>query len=132
MATVPFRDPEDARGEIDRLFAEMPGAPAALVLVVATRGRLGYVGSRDDPSRAADGATGAPGAPGTPHGSHRGRSYHVIEGGADAINEPAGLEAPPPPGQKTRTEGDAPARTRGAPHRSVGTGGNCHTSTRRK
>ena len=53
MATVPFRDFEDARGEMDRLFAEMPGAPAALVLVVATRGRLGRVGPRDDPSRAA-------------------------------------------------------------------------------
>jgi hypothetical protein len=54
MATVPFRDFEDARGEMDRLFAEIPGAPAALVLVVATRGRLGRVGPRDDLSRAAD------------------------------------------------------------------------------
>ena len=71
MAVEPLRDFEDARGEMDRLFAEMPGAPAALVLMVATRGRLGYVGSRDDPSHAASEATGAPGVPGTPHGPHR-------------------------------------------------------------
>ena len=103
MDTVPFRDTGDARSEMDRLFAEMPGAPAALVLVVATRGRLGRVGPRDDLSRA-----------------------------ADAMNEPAGLEAPPPPEQKTRTKGDTLAQTRGAPHRSVGTGGNRHPSTRRK
>ena len=66
MATVPFRDFGNARGEMDRLFAEMPGAPAALVPMVATRGRLGCVGPRDDLSRA-----------------------------ADAMNEPAGLEALP-------------------------------------
>ena len=72
MATVPFRDRGDVREEMDRLFAEMPGAPAALVLVVATRGRLGCLGPGDDPSRAADGATGAPGALGTPHGPLRG------------------------------------------------------------
>ena len=103
MATVPFRDFEDARGEMDRLFAEIPGAPAALVLVVATRGRLGRVGPRDDLSRA-----------------------------ADAMNEPAGLEAPPPPEQKSRTEGAAPAQARGAPHPSFGNGGERHPSTRRK
>ena len=71
MAALPFRDSRDfgdARGEMDRLFAEMPGAPAALVLMVATRGRLGCVGSHDDPLRAADEVTGAPG---TPHGPHR-------------------------------------------------------------
>ncbi len=67
MATVPFRDSGDARGEMERIFAEMPGAPSALVLMVATRGRLGHVGPRDNPSHAADEATGAPGAPGTPH-----------------------------------------------------------------
>jgi hypothetical protein len=72
MATVPLKDFGGARGEMDRLFAEMPGAPAALVLMVATRGSLGCVGPRDDLSRAVDGATGAPGAPGTPHGPHRG------------------------------------------------------------
>ena len=74
MAALPFRDFRDfggARGEMDRLFAEMPGAPAALVLVVATRGRIGCVGPRDDPSHAADEATGAPGASGTPRGPHR-------------------------------------------------------------
>jgi hypothetical protein len=47
----------DARSEMDRLFAEMPGAPAALVLVVATRGRLGYDGPRNDPSHQAAEAT---------------------------------------------------------------------------
>ena len=78
MATVPFRDFEGARGEMDRLLAEMPGAPAALVLMVATRGRLGRVGPRDDPSHAAGEATGAPGAP-----APRGRSYYAIEGGRD-------------------------------------------------
>ena len=71
MATVPFRDTGDARSEMDRLFAEMPGAPAALVLMVATRGRLGCVGPCDDLSSA-----------------------------ADAMDEPAGLEAPPLPGRK--------------------------------
>ena len=101
MATVPFRDFEDARGEMDRLFAEMPGASAALVLMVATRGRLGCVSPRDDLSRA-----------------------------ADAMNEPAGLEAPPLPGRKTRTKGDAAAQTRGAPHQSVGIGSSRHPSTR--
>jgi hypothetical protein len=101
MATVPFRDFEDARGEMDRLFAEMPGAPAALVLMVATRGRLGCVGPCDDLSSA-----------------------------ADAMNEPAGLEALPPPEQKTRTERDAPAQIRGAPHQSVGIGSSRHPSTR--
>jgi hypothetical protein len=103
MDTVSSRDFEVARGEMDRLFAEMPGAPAALMLMVATRGRLGRVGPRVEPSRA-----------------------------ADAMNEPAGLEAPPPPEQKTRTEGDAPAQTRGAPHQSVGIGSSRHPSTRRK
>lgn len=49
MAMEPPRDFEDARGEMDRLFAEMPGAPAALVLMVATRGRLGCVDPHDDP-----------------------------------------------------------------------------------
>jgi hypothetical protein len=101
MATVPFRDFGNARGEMDRLFAEMPGAPAALVLMVATRGRLGCVGPRDDLSRA-----------------------------ADAMNEPAGLEALPPPELKTRTERDAPAQIRGAPHQSVGIGSSRHPSTR--
>ena len=72
MAVLPPRDSGDTRGEMDRLFAEMPGAPAALVLMVATRGRLGCVGPRDDLSRAADGATGVPGALGTPHGLPRG------------------------------------------------------------
>lgn len=67
MATVPYRGSGDARGEMDRLFAEMPGAPAALVLMVATRGRLGGGDPRDDPSRASDGATGVLGVPGTPH-----------------------------------------------------------------
>ncbi len=47
----------DARSEMDRLFAEMPGAPAALVLVAATRGRLGYDGPRNDPSHQAAEAT---------------------------------------------------------------------------
>jgi hypothetical protein len=103
MATVPFRDFEGARGEMDRLFAEMPGAPAALVLMVATRGRLGRVSPRDDLSHA-----------------------------ADAMNEPAGLEALPPPEQKTRTGRDAPAQIRGAPHQSVGIGSSRHPSTRRK
>ena len=69
MDMEPFRDSGDACGALDRLFAEMPGAPAALVLMVATRGRLGYVGSRDDPSRAADRTTGVPGGLGTPHNS---------------------------------------------------------------
>ena len=101
MATVPFRDFGNARGEMDRLFAEMPGAPAALVLMVATRGRLGCVGPRDDLSRA-----------------------------ADAMNELAGLEALPPPELKTRTERDAPAQIRGAPHQSVGIGSSRHPSTR--
>ena len=72
MDVEPFRDCGDAREEIDRLFADMPGAPAALVLMVATRGRLGYVGHRNDASREADEATGAPGALDTPHGPHRG------------------------------------------------------------
>ena len=57
MAALPFRDFRDfgdAHDEMDRLFADMLGAPVALVLVVATRGRLGRVGPRDDPSRAAD------------------------------------------------------------------------------
>ena len=103
MDTVPFRDFDDARGEMDRLFAEMPGAPAAPVLMVATRRRLGRVGPRDDLSRA-----------------------------ADAMNEPAGLEALPPPGQKTRREGGAPAQIRGAPHQSFGIGSGRHSSTRRK
>lgn len=67
MATVPFRDPEDARDEINRLFAEMPGAPVALVLMVATRGRLGCASPCDDPTHATDEATGTLGAPGTPH-----------------------------------------------------------------
>ncbi len=43
MATVPFRDFGGARGEMNRLFAEIPGVTAALVLMVANRGRLGYV-----------------------------------------------------------------------------------------
>lgn len=72
MDMVPSRDFEDTRGEMDRLFAEMPGAPAALVLMVATHGRLGYVGSRDGPSHAADGATGAPERPGHPTRPHCG------------------------------------------------------------
>ena len=67
MATAPHKDDGDVRSEMDRLFAEMPGAPAALVLMVATSGRLGYVGSSDDPSHAADETTVARGAPGTPH-----------------------------------------------------------------
>lgn len=67
MDVEPFRDCGNARSEMDRLFAEMPGAPAALVLMVATRGRLGCVDPHDDPSHAADEATGAAGAPGTPH-----------------------------------------------------------------
>ena len=71
MAMDPSRDFEDVRGEMDRIFAEMLRAPATLVLMTATRGRLGFAGSRDDPSHA-DEATGAPGAPGTPHGPHRG------------------------------------------------------------
>ena len=103
MDTVSSRDFEDARGEMDRLFAEMPGAPAALMLMVATRGRLGCVDPCDDLSSA-----------------------------ADAMNEPAGLEALPPPELKTRTERDAPAQIRGAPHQSVGIGSSRHPSTRRK
>ena len=83
MAMDQSRDFEDARGEMDRLFAEMPCAPAALVLMVATRGRLGRVGPRDDPPRAADGARGALGAPGTPHLPPQGRFSHAIEGGPD-------------------------------------------------
>ena len=100
MAALPFKDSGDVRGEMDRLFAEMPGAPAALVLVVATRGRLGCVGSRDDPSHAADEATGAPGAPGTPHGPHRGA-------GPTTRSEAGGG----PDERADRVGGAAPART---------------------
>ena len=128
MATVPFKGFGDARGEMDRLFAEMPGAPAALVLTVATRGGLGCIGPRDDLSSAAYGCPRS--ARDAPRSRPRGRSYHAIQGGPD--NESTGLEAPPLPGRKTHTEGGAPAQTRGAPHPSFGTGGERHPSTRRK
>ena len=71
MATVPDRDPEDARGEMDRLFAEMPGAPAALVLLVAARGKLGYAGSSERRVAHDRWDDGGPGAPGTPHNPRR-------------------------------------------------------------
>ena len=97
MAMLPVRDSGDARGEMDRLFAEMPGVPAALVLMVATRGRLGPVGPRDDPSHAADGATGAPGTtpnlasgPVLPRNRRRGGRHEragQVEGAAPARTE---------------------------------------------
>ena len=74
MDTVSSRDPEDARGEIvsllllaafttldparDVLTGAVIGYGAlALVIVAATRGRLGYDGPRNDPSHQAAEAT---------------------------------------------------------------------------
>ena len=81
MATVPLKDFGGTRGEMDRLFAEMPGAPAALVLMVATRGRLGCVGPRDDLSRGRRGDGCPRSARDAPRPPPRGRSYHAIQGG---------------------------------------------------
>ena len=114
MAMEPFRGPGDARGASDRLFAQMPGAPAALVLLVAARGRLGHAGPGERPV-----ARGRRDAPRSPPPV---RSCHAITSGSEART----------PGRKTRTKGGATAKTYGAPHRSVGTGGNRRPSKRSK